>query len=406
MTSVSPRLDGPREFVNLNGVRALAAFSVVVTHVGFNTGRAVGNSWYAPFLARLDFGVTLFFLLSGFLLYRPFLTWALSGAASPSWRRFWWRRALRILPAYWLVVVVTLGLLTTRHYNLRTWLGYLTLTQTISGGRVDPSLTQMWTLSVELSFYAVLPLIAWLARTAGQRTGRPLTAQFAVLGLLTGLSYWFEAAAHANAGLGLRALLWAPCYLDWFAAGMFLALISVGAQQQPPRTWMISIQTAAGDWRACLSLGLLLWWLATLPVGGPLDLHPATSWQWAMKHALYLAAATFLLLPVTVAGAARPSPVLAARPAWLLGEVSYGIYLWHLPILILAYRIFGLRPFSGNFWLVLAGVAAAATAVAATSWFGMERPLLRRFAGRRLGSRLPGPKADVSARSTASRQPS
>jgi peptidoglycan/LPS O-acetylase OafA/YrhL len=405
MTSVSAPPDAPREFVNLNGVRALAALSVLATHVGFNTGRAIGNRWYAPFLARLDFGVTLFFLLSGFLLYRPFLAWALQGSPRPSWRRFWWRRALRILPAYWLVIVVTLALFTTETHGPRSWLAYLTLTQTISGDRIDPSLSQMWTLSVELSFYAVLPLIAWLAKAAGQRTGRPIAAQLAVLGVLAGIPYCFEVAAHAHAGLGLRALLWTPCYLDWFAAGMFLALVSVAADQHRPRNWVLGIQAAGNDWRACLSLGVLLWWLATLPVAGPLDLTPSTSWQWAMKHALYLAAAAFLLLPITVAAAGRPSPVLAARPAWLLGEVSYGIYLWHLPILMLTYRMFDLRPFQGDFWLLLAAVAASATALAAASWIGMERPLLRRLAGRRPGSRLAS-QADSKDRTTAARQPS
>jgi len=406
MTSVAAPPDGPREFVNLNGVRALAALSVLATHVGFNTGQAIGNRWYAPFLARLDFGVTLFFLLSGFLLYRPFLAWALGGSPRPSWRRFWWRRALRILPAYWLVIVVTLAVFTPRTYSPRSWLAYLTLTQTISGGRIDPSLSQMWTLSVELSFYALLPLIAWVAKAAGQRTGRPIAAQLAVLAVLACIPYCVEVAAHTYAGLGLRALLWTPCYLDWFAAGMFLALVSVAADQHRPGKWILGIQAAASDWRACLSLGVMLWWLATLPLAGPLDLTPFTSWQWAMKHALYLGAAGFMLLPVTVAAAERPAPVLAARPAWLLGEISYGIYLWHLPLLILAYRVFGLRTFQGNFWLILVGLAASATVLAATSWIGLEQPLLRRFAGRRSGSWRVASQAESNDRTTAARQPS
>ncbi|MDQ1721475.1 MAG: hypothetical protein QOI26_1209 [Pseudonocardiales bacterium] len=411
MTSVSSGSAEARQFVNLNGVRALAALSVLATHVGFNTGRSVRHSWYGPFLARLDFGVTLFFLLSGFLLYRPFLIYALaSGApgddAGPSWRRFLWRRALRILPAYWVVVVVTLGVLTTKHYGLQTWLSNLSLTQTISGGRLDPSLTQMWTLSVELSFYAVLPLIAWLAKAAGRRLDRPVAAQLAVLGLLAAVPYAFQVLTRSTSGLGLRALLWTPCYLDWFAAGMFLALVSVLSEQGPERHWILRTRTAAADWRACLSLGVLLWWLTTLPLGGPLDLNPATSWQWAMRHALYLGAAFFLLLPVTVTGSRRPSPILASSPAWLLGEVSYGIYLWHLPIVILTYRVFHIQPFHGNFWSILLAVAVSATAIAALSWCALERPLIRRLARRPTDSVSVGPNANTRDTTMATRQPS
>ena len=81
----------------LDGVRALAAFAVVGTHVGFQTGRAVEGFW-APFLARLDFGVTLFFLLSGFLLYRPFVAAALGEREPTPLSRYVIRRAARILP--------------------------------------------------------------------------------------------------------------------------------------------------------------------------------------------------------------------------------------------------------------------------------------------------------------------
>ena len=63
----------------LDGMRALAAYGVLATHAGFNTGRSLDSGPFAPLLARLDFGVTVFFLLSGFLLYRPFAASAMAG---------------------------------------------------------------------------------------------------------------------------------------------------------------------------------------------------------------------------------------------------------------------------------------------------------------------------------------
>ena len=86
-------------------MRAFAAVSIVVTHssgvTGFNTDNALG-----AYTARLNFGVTLFFLLSGFLLYRPFVAARLQGRPPIRIRDFVRRRVLRIVPAYWVCLVV------------------------------------------------------------------------------------------------------------------------------------------------------------------------------------------------------------------------------------------------------------------------------------------------------------
>ena len=393
-------------FANLGAVRALAAFAVIVTHVGFNTGKALGNAWYAPFLARLDFGVTIFFLLSGFLLYRPFVAHALGDADRPAAWPFWRRRALRILPAYWTAVVVTLAVFTVKHHTATSWLAYLTLTQTISGHIVDPSLTQMWTLSVELSFYLALPALAAIAAWLGGRLHRPLLGQLALLGSLWISSLAFEIAAHHLRPLGLRALLWTPCYLDWFGGGMFIAIVSVLLTHQAPPAWVKHIGDTIADWRACMVIGALLWWLATLPLAGPLDLTPATPWQWTAKHALYLASAFFLLAPLCLLNPQRPVPVLGSRAATVLGDVSYGVYLWHLPILILVFRLLNLKPFQGSFFGIVAGVTIAANGVAALSWFGMERRILSRYGGGWRG-RLRSPEQQPTRdKAIETRQPS
>jgi peptidoglycan/LPS O-acetylase OafA/YrhL len=155
----------------LDGVRAIAAYLVIGTHVGFNTGRSLDNSPVAPFLARMDFGVTLFFLLSGFLLYRPYAIAAFGRAAPPATLPFWWRRLLRIVPAYWIAIAITLTVLTRRPASGSDWASYLTLTQTYDGHDVDPNLTQMWTLAVELGFYAALPILARIAAPIARRIG-------------------------------------------------------------------------------------------------------------------------------------------------------------------------------------------------------------------------------------------
>lgn len=103
-------MSGGAHFAALDGYRALAAVMVVVTHVAYTTGFVLSGG-LGHVLARFDFGVPLFFLMSGFLLYRPWVRTAFEGRARPDLRRYAVRRAARILPLYWLVVVVTLALL-------------------------------------------------------------------------------------------------------------------------------------------------------------------------------------------------------------------------------------------------------------------------------------------------------
>nr|MDQ2961517.1 acyltransferase [Candidatus Dormibacteraeota bacterium] len=184
----------------LDGLRALAAFGVVATHVGFNSGASLGGGVLGPILARLDFGVTLFFLLSGYLLYSPFVGSALHGSPAPRTARFYLRRALRILPAYWVAVVVTLLWLTAHRPSGSGIASYLLLVQDYNGHNSDSSLTQMWTLAVELSFYAVLP---WLARLAqlGRRIGATssgLRRQVLLLGGLTLIAFVTDVTAHSG----------------------------------------------------------------------------------------------------------------------------------------------------------------------------------------------------------------
>src|SRR5258708_3347975 len=87
-----------------DGLRALAALAIVVLHVTSATG-AVQATGAGRYFARLDVGVTIFFVISGFLLYRPFVRSHLDHARGAiALGSFWWRRALRIFPAYWVAL--------------------------------------------------------------------------------------------------------------------------------------------------------------------------------------------------------------------------------------------------------------------------------------------------------------
>jgi peptidoglycan/LPS O-acetylase OafA/YrhL len=366
-----------RHLPTLDGVRAIAAYGVIATHVGFNTGRSQVDRPFAPLLARLDFGVTLFFLLSGYLLFRPFAVAALHERPSPRVLSFWWRRLLRIAPAYWLTIVVVLAVLTTRHPTGHDWRSYLLLTETYDNHNVDPSLTHMWTLAVEISFYALLPALAAAGvRLAGRRWSR-LSGQLAVLASMAVLALAANLVAHAVEGDGARGLLWLPAYLDWFALGMLLAVVS--AHPAEPAPWMAALRGIATAPVTCWLVGASLFWLATLPLAGPRSLVPPTAWEWTMKHYLYGAAAFFLLAPVALGRTVLVDRLLGNRFIGWLGTISYGVYLWHLPLLIAIQRWMGWPVFTGHFLGLYVLTVLAATGAAATSWYLFERPLLRRF---------------------------
>ncbi|MGA1701940.1 MAG: acyltransferase family protein, partial [Candidatus Nanopelagicales bacterium] len=136
-----------RSFPLLDGYRAIAAFMVLTTHVAFNTGEIL-TPVLGPLLGRMDFGVTLFFLLSGFLLYRPWARAAMEAGTGPRLGGYALRRAARIFPAYWAMVVFTLLLLPEiQPVEWQAWPVHLGLLHIYIPGFTLEGLTQTWSLA-------------------------------------------------------------------------------------------------------------------------------------------------------------------------------------------------------------------------------------------------------------------
>src|SRR6478752_4504078 len=94
---------------SLTGLRAVAALLIVGTHAAYGTGQ-LANGYVGALYARLEVGVPIFFVLSGFLLFRPWVRAAAHGTSPPLMRRYVFRRLQRIAPAYLAVVVVAYAL--------------------------------------------------------------------------------------------------------------------------------------------------------------------------------------------------------------------------------------------------------------------------------------------------------
>lgn len=384
-----------QRFAALDGMRAIACYAVMATHVGFATAESFGAHPLAPWISRLDASVPIFLMLSGFLLYRPFLANRFRGRPAPEVGEFYWRRAVRVLPAFWLANAVTLGLLTSRRASPGDWLSYLTLTQTYDHHNVDPSLTHMWTLVVEVSFYLVLPAIALSLRRPGS-ANQVLGEQVTLLALLFAGSVGWQLLAFHLPALGVPALDWLPGTIDWFALGMLLALLSVSpagcTALARPRQWLAQWAGAPGQ---CWLAAFVLYWFITLPVGGPLGLEQSTGWQHVTKNVGEGVLVFLMMLPLTLGGeAGLVGRLLGNRVARFFGEISYGVYLWHLPMLILLQRDLHLPVFQGHYWETFGLTAISATALGTLSWFCFERPLLRRFS--RPSWRQPAATASVT----------
>jgi peptidoglycan/LPS O-acetylase OafA/YrhL len=360
--------------------RALAALFVVTTHVAFATGWVQADA-VGHLMSRLDWGVTIFFLLSGFLLYRPWARAALEASAPPRVLPYLWRRGLRILPAYWLLVVVVLLLLPQAEgpHPVRTWLSYLGLLQTYSPDRLVEGLTHTWSLGAEVAFYLALPVIAWaVTRRWRGDADRSARVQLVGLALVAAAGLATTVVRGSQLWPDPRLGLWLPSFLDWFALGMAAAVIHERRRLGEPGPRMRRLLTLADDTVPCLVVAASLLVAASTPLAGPYALEPAPAWSVVVRHVLYGVAAALFLAPGML-GVRRDlwHRALDSRPVQALGRWSYGIFLWHLAVMWTLIGITGLPLFRGGAWWLLPTTVAVTVVVAAVSWRLVEKPASR-----------------------------
>ncbi|MEE2035243.1 acyltransferase family protein [Rhodococcus chondri] len=349
----------------LEGMRGLAAVGVLITHVAFQTGAVhdpvIGRVW-----GRLDLAVALFFALSGFLLWRPHASVARGLGKPQSARRYFFSRATRILPAYWVVVVLVLWLLPGASGGATVWWANLTLTQVFVPLTLTEGLTQMWSLSVEVAFYLLLPALALaLRRLRGDRARFriPLLLAASALSLLW---VWLPVPTPGH----INHDNWLPGYVPWFAAGMLLAELST-----LPATRMHRL---ASRRRLMALIAATAFALAATPLAGPETLTDLEPWEYNNKIVLGAIMSFALLAPLTLAPRAEHR-ILASPPALAVGRWSYGVFIWHLAVLSIVFPVFGIAPFQGSFWFVLTVTVVLSIAIASVSYALVEDPTRRAF---------------------------
>ncbi|WP_156746496.1 acyltransferase [Mycobacterium sp. E1715] len=353
------RVGGVRSFLPaVEGMRACAAMGVVVTHVAFQTGHSSGIT--GRLFGRFDLAVAVFFALSGFLLWRGHAAAARGLQPRPRTGHYLRSRVVRIMPAYLVAVVVILSLLPDAdHASPTVWLANLTLTQiyvplTLTGG-----LTQMWSLSVEVSFYLALPILALLARRL------PVGARVPAIAALAALSWaWGWVPIHSGSGTNL--LNWPPAFFSWFAAGMLLAEWVHSPIDLPARLARHRVVMAV--------VAVLAYLLAASPLAGPEGLIPGTATQFAVKTAAGSLVAFALVAPLVLDRIDTPHRLLGSTVMVTLGRWSYGLFVWHLAALAMVFPVLGTFAFTGRMPEVLALTLLFGWAIAAVSYGLVESP--------------------------------
>jgi peptidoglycan/LPS O-acetylase OafA/YrhL len=371
-----------RRFAALEGWRGLACLMVFAYHCGL-------NGFHPPLAFFGSCGVHLFFVLSGYLLFKPFATAMEAGGPLPAVGNYCVRRFIRILPPYLVSLAAFVLLRAAGRVNVPSvWNvvahGFLVFNYDprIDFYSINPV---YWSLAIEMQFYLLLPIACLAAqRWIGGRSGATACVAFLLaLGMagrfaeVSWLGSWYNSVAKAGGSkVQFRSAI---AYLDLFAFGMAAALLmathgrSIRTLMGRPVGRMAAVLVGAGlvfaanDWQAVRGRG-----------GWQTD----GSIAFLTCFPVVMCAGVGLVLLTLLAWPAGGGPWLTSRPLVWVGEVSYSLYLYHIGI---QFFVFKLNLFRHKAFAVAAAGNAAvaigpALAVAAGMYYLVERPSLRRVA--------------------------
>lgn len=339
-----------RRIIGIEGLRGLAAMTVLVHHtsnhlvdpglLGLTGGRVV---------VALANGLTLFFVLSGFLLFRPFVSALLNGTAAPRIGRYFRNRALRIYPAYiviFLIAALLMGSVYTGSIAMTgeegvgritdpfTFAADVLLVQTYFPQTILTGLGVAWSLTAEIAFYVILPVLFILGVFLLRRRVPRIVAALvpAVLMIVVGVvaTAFLALISRGMDASQLNQFEWGNTWwavlnrsvvaqADLFGYGMLAAVVVAILEKR-------GLVRVAGWQRV-----LLLLTVGIIGIGGSMfGGHVSTN--------LVGIACALLVVATVLPGHVLQKPSRFARALeWLpfryVGLVSYSIYLWHVPVI-------------------------------------------------------------------------
>lgn len=396
-----------------DGIRGLCALAVVLGHVTFTTmvlPSAAGppkEGFWSILAAGNDMAIGPFFVMSGLFLFRPFVRRALAGTKYPNLGHYFARRAARLIPAMWLLALACLLVLNFSSID-SAWffLRPFALLQ-VYDFQYYAGLDVAWTVPTEAQFYMALPILAaisMLFAKFGKTTKAKARWMLAPLALLVPLQLIWVGYVHEN------YVNWPPQFFYPFgmtgalAIGMAFAVWTVRSEVSPadtPRIFNYAKQHPNHFW-----IGLLILFVVSC-------LKPFAKWgvaDWltweaaVVQSAMFLIFAYLVMMPLIVPGAtSRLMKAVLGNPVSVyLGRISYGLYLWHFPVMYIIFE--SGTPFGTQyqpvqlllgkfgFWELFIPTLLGTIAVASVSYYLFERPIIN-FVGRKTATKRAAPPA-------------
>jgi peptidoglycan/LPS O-acetylase OafA/YrhL len=394
--SISRTLSGPSARLSeVEGLRGVAAWSIVVFHVWVFSSPAVLGWNLGPltaFVSPLQGGVTLFFVLSGFLLYRPIAAALLDERAPPPVLRYLFNRALRILPAYWAILVLTAFVLHSASLGssgsrvsggaigMKTFLLDALLIHTYSPHAIWSGILPTWSLTVEITFYLALPILGAAALFYARgpaRSRRRIIAALAPVLTLFGVGVIgkilvsvFSPGVHRATSGDLHAVLDRSflTHADLFGFGMAAALIVLLWERDIGSSLRSVLAERGGRPLAYIGLPLIFLGFYLIP-----------PYLYESLVAAFVAIVLVRILAIRDSTDAPGRTLLTHRWTLTAGRHSYSVFLWNYPLLaFLSMR--GLLFEGEGAWAFLGNLGLATFAIAvlsALTYRFIEAPALR-----------------------------
>jgi peptidoglycan/LPS O-acetylase OafA/YrhL len=352
---VAPPPGNPR-FPLIDPIRGIAVLMVMSGH---SFGRILASN---PYRDQLGWGVGVFFAISGFLLYRPFVAASAGQAPTVRARDFYRRRIFRIVPGYWLAFTVLAPIYAgLKLLGPDAWRYYL-LIQSYDKRTYGGGLGVSWSLSIEAGLYLVLPLFTIIVGLLHRRARRSWMSDMAAVAFVMAvcvvlLFYW----PHFSSSLAFFGVLGNSII---FMLGMLAAVLSVGERESSRIQSLFAF--AARHTGACWVGAVALLFLSA-------GEHNSRS-----GYLLEGLIAILVLMPAIVArGKSRiVHGILNNKALTWVGLISYGLYLWHDPLL---FELRGAgRPLSLEASLAATVFTWCVTfAIASASYYVLEVPMMR-----------------------------
>ena len=396
----------------LDSLRAMACLMIVLHHVGLQTDTgAVGPTGIVlgAFAARGSYGVVIFFVLSGFLLSLPFWRAFRDRTAMPSLTVYWTRRLARILPAFYLamaaslLLALVLGVAKADADTASRFAAGILFLSPFSAANFFPVELNgpLWSIAFEVFAYAGLPmmfaLIAALPNLVSTpvRAGALVTVVIVLSMALNALHLGTVSASNADALASPLRVLGDEFFARFSIYGMF-AVFACGSLAGAAHVYVATARRKGGDMIAAISLLCLA--MLTMGLGlDALDIGQSFAMPYEAFPLLPMAICTFLV--------AAPRSVMVGRlldwgPSRYIAAISFGIYIYHMPILhLVSLWVVGetlTASSAAQVWTVMALTLAATICAAHLSYHRLEQPCIAW--ARRLEPRL---HSDRSASKTA-----